>query len=92
MAFVMRGRGRGRGRGGRNPGGRDSSRGRHQPGRGHQPQRDAVDGTWRNYGGVAEFDTRKGDCCTCGKTGQHYSFESPKGGQDRQKMGAGGAQ
>jgi hypothetical protein len=86
-AFLMRGRGRGRGRvrGCRNPGGRDSGRGRHQP------QRDAVDGTWRNYGGDTEFGTRKGDCRTCGETG-HYSFECPKGGQDRQKMGAGGAQ
>jgi hypothetical protein len=51
---------------------------------------DAVDGSWRNYGGDAEFGTRKGDCRTCGETG-HYSFERSKGGQDRQKMGAGGA-
>ena len=90
-AFLMRGRGRGRGRGGRNPGGRDSGRGRHQPGRGHQPQRDAVDSTWRTYGGDAEFGTRKGDCRTCGETG-HYSFECPKGGQDRQALSGAGTQ
>jgi hypothetical protein len=89
-AFAMRGRGRGRGRnGGRNPGGRDSGRGRYQPGRGNQPQRDDADSTWRNYG-EAEYGTRKGECHLCGEAG-HYSFEC-RGGQGRQKMGAGGAQ
>jgi Zinc knuckle len=88
-AFAMRGRGRGRGRGGRIPGGRDSGRGRYQPGRGHQPQRDNNDSTWRNS--ETEYGTRKGECRTCGETG-HYSFECLQGGQDRQKMGAGGAQ
>ena len=85
--FAMRGRGRGRGRGGRNPGGRDSGRGRYQPGRGNQPQGDGYDS---GSTGGTEYGTRKGNCHECGEAG-HYSFEC-RGGQDRQKMGAGGAQ